>query len=291
MNGAAIARPAESLSGTTALVTGATSGIGFEASVKLARLGAEVLMVARDEVKGRAAVAEVKRRGGSSRVSLLRCDFAVQESIRSLASAVRSRHDRVHVLVNNAGGLSPTRQVTVDGLERTFAVNHLGYFLLTNLLLDVLKASAPSRIVNVSSVGHNRGDLDFGNLQYEQGGYDMLKAYGRSKLANILFTTELARRLAGTGVTVNCLNPGAVATNIWSSAPWQARPVLAIMKLFMIKPQEGADRIVYLAANADVARESGGYFDKDLRVPPCPLAQDDVMAKRLWDVSAELVGL
>src|SRR5262249_7551287 len=161
------------------------------------------------------------------------------------------------ILVNNAGLISHTRVETEDGVELTFAVNHLGYFLLTSLLLDLVEKSAPARIVNVASVGHRQGDLDFGNLQYEKGGYSTMKAYGRSKRRTVLFTTELARRLAGQGVTVNCLHPGAVATHIWSKGPWYAWPFLAIGKLFMVSPAEGGSRIVYLATSDEVEDVSG----------------------------------
>jgi retinol dehydrogenase 14 len=280
-----------SLTGKTALVTGANSGIGLEACVKLARLGAEIVMVARDEKKGAAAVEEVKRRGESTAVSLLLCDFSSQAAIRALAAEYRGRHARLDILVNNAGSVNDKRQLTTDGIEQTFAVNHLGYFLLTNLLLDLLEKSAPARVVNVASVGHKQGDLDFDNLQYEKGGYGIMKAYGRSKLGNVLFTAELARRLAGKGVTVNCLHPGAVATSIWSHAPGYARPLLAIAKLFMITPEQGGDRIVHLAAGADVEGETGGYYVKDKRVAPSALGRDEALAKKLWEVSAKLVAL
>ncbi|HZS37120.1 MAG TPA: SDR family oxidoreductase [Polyangia bacterium] len=279
------------LTGKTALVTGANSGIGLEACVKLARLGAEVVMVARDEQKGAAAVADVKQRGGSENVSLMLCDFSSQAAIRKLAADYRARHARLDILINNAGSVSDKRRVTVDGLEQTFAVNHLGYFLLTNLLVDLLEKSAPARVVNVASVGHRQGDLDFDNLQYEKGGYGIMKAYGRSKLANVLFTTELARRLAGKGVIVNCLHPGAVATSIWSHAPSYARPILALAKLFMITSEEGGGRIVYLATSPEVEGQSGGYYDKNRKVAPSAQAQDAALAKKLWDVSAKLVAL
>lgn len=279
------------LDGKIALVTGASSGIGLEACVKLAQLGAEVAMVARDRARGEAALAEVKRRGGSERVSLLLCDFASQAAIRALAAKYRAAHDRLDLLVNNAGSVSDTLKLTSDGLEQTFAVNHLGYFLLTNLLLELIEQSAPARIVNVSSVGHRRGDLDFDNLQFQNGGYGIMKAYGRSKLGNILFTAELARRLAGKGVTVNCLHPGGVATNIWSHAPWYAKPILSLAKLFMITPEEGAGRILHLACGDEVEGQTGGYYERNRRVEPSAPARDPQLAARLWDVSAQLVHL
>ncbi len=278
-----------SLAGKTVLVTGANSGIGLEACVKLARMGAQVIMVARDPKKGEAALADVKTRSGSQAVTLLLCDFGSKEAIRALATEVLAKHPRLDVLVNNAGSVSDKRQVTTDGLEQTFAVNHLGYFQLTTLLLDRLVASAPSRIVNVASVGHRRGTMDFDNLQFEKGGYGIMKAYGRSKLGNVLFTRELARRLAGKGVTVNCLHPGAVATNIWARAPMLAKPILAIAKLFMVTPEEGGDRIVYLATDPAVEGQTGGYYEKNRLVEPSPLSHDATVAERLWQVSADLV--
>ncbi len=278
------------LSGKTALVTGASSGIGLEASVKLAKYGAEVLMVARDPKRGEAARADVARRSGSDAVSLLLCDFASQAATRALADEVKRKAKRLDILVNNAGSVSSKRQVTADGIEQTFAVNHLGYFLLTNLLLDLVVASAPARIVNVSSIGHRQGTLDFDDLGFERG-YGIMKAYSRSKLANVLFTSELARRLEGKGVTVNALHPGAVATHIWSHAPAIARPLLAVAKLFMISPEEGGDRIVYLATSPEVEGKTGGYYEKNRLVTPARLACDATLASRLWTVSTDLVHL
>ena len=279
------------LSGKIALVTGATSGIGFEASVKLAAMGATLVLVARDRARGEAAVAAVKTRSCSDAVSLMVCDFASLSQVRALAAGVMSTHPKLHILVNNAGSASPKREVTEDGIERTFAVNHLAPFLLTNLLLDLLKRSAPAKVINVASIEHRQGTLPFDNLQFEKGGYRITRAYARSKLANVLFTTELARRLAGTGVTANCLHPGAVATNIWSHAPGYVRFVLPVAKLFMLSAEKGADTIVYLAANPEVEGLTGGYYERNRKVTPSPLARDHAIPKRLWDRSAALVGL
>jgi len=182
-------------------------------------------MVGRDARKTEAAVADVKARSGSSDVSHLLCDFSSQADIRRLAQEVLAQFDRLDVLINNAGGVNKDRRLTTDGIEATFAVNHLGYFLLTNLLTDLLVRSAPARVVTVASVGHRSGTLDFDDLGFERG-YSIMRAYGRSKLANVLFASELARRLAGTGVTSNSLHPGAVATNIWSGAPLWAKPLI-----------------------------------------------------------------
>jgi NAD(P)-dependent dehydrogenase (short-subunit alcohol dehydrogenase family) len=276
--------------GKTVVITGATSGIGLEAAVALAREGARVVLVGRNPGKTAAAVAEVRKRSGSAAVESLLCDFSSQESIRKLAGDLRARCERIDVLVNNAGGLYPRRTLTGDRIESTFAVNHLGYFLLTNLVTDLLVKSAPARIVNVASAAHYRGTLDFDDLGFERG-YQLVKAYSRSKLANVLFTRELARRLSGNGVTVNALHPGTVATGIWNAAPLWVRPVLAIAKMFMVSPAEGARRIVYLASSPEVAATTGSYFEKDRARKPARLAEDDALASRLWSESARLVGL
>ncbi|HYM49705.1 MAG TPA: SDR family NAD(P)-dependent oxidoreductase, partial [Candidatus Limnocylindrales bacterium] len=208
---------ANDLEGKTILITGATSGIGLEASVALAAMGGRLVMVGRDPAKTAARVAEVTARSGSSRVASLLCDLSSQSEVRRLAEAVRTRYDRLDVLINNAGTVYMKRTLTEDGLEATFAVNYLSAFLLTNLLLHLLEQSAPARIVTVSSVGHYDGTMDFDDLGFQRG-YRIMRAYSRSKLAEVLFTRELARRLQGTGVTANCLHPGAVATSIWNRA-------------------------------------------------------------------------
>jgi retinol dehydrogenase 14 len=280
------------LHGRTALITGANAGIGLEASVAIARMGAEVVMVARDRQRGEAALREVKRRSSSEAVSLLLCDLGSQASVRRLADEFRAAHPRLHILINNAGGVSNERRETVDGIEQTFAVNHLGPFLLTNLLLDLIEKSAPARIVNVASTGHYRGTLDFDDLGFAKGGYWIMRAYSRSKLANVIFTRDLARRLEGKNVTVTSLHPGAVATHIWAGSPGWAKPLLAVVKaLFMISPEKGASRIVYLATSPEVDGKTGGYYENNVERAPARLAQDEAVAKRLWDESARLTGL
>ncbi|HET7294188.1 MAG TPA: SDR family oxidoreductase [Vicinamibacteria bacterium] len=275
----------------TVLVTGATSGIGLDASVQLARSGAKVVMVGRDHARTEAATADVIARSGSRDVSHLMCDLSSQASIRSLAAVVRKRHDRLHVLVNNAGGVNKKRRLTADGIEATFAVNHLSYFLLTNLLLDLIVESAPARVVTVASVGHRRGTLDFDDLGFERG-YSIMAAYARSKLANVLFAAELARRLEGKGVTSNSLHPGSVDTNIWSGAPLWAKPIIAILlRPKFISAEKGAERVVQLAADPGLESVTGKYFEGGRESAPAPLAQDAALAKRLWEVSATLVGL
>jgi NAD(P)-dependent dehydrogenase (short-subunit alcohol dehydrogenase family) len=278
------------VAGKTILVTGATSGIGLEAGVALARLGGRVVLVGRDRGRTDAAVAAVQARAGARAASYL-CDFASQASIRQLAAAVRNDHSRLEVLVNNAGGVHKQRSVTVDGIETTFATNHLGYFLLTNLLLDLLIRSAPARIVTVASIGHRRGTLDFDDLGFERG-YGIMKAYTRSKLANVLFANELARRLSGTGVTSNSLHPGNVATKIWSGAPSWAKPIVALVfRPFFISAEKGGATIVQLAASPELEGVTGEYFEGRRPVLPSVLARDEALRRRLWEVSAKLVGV
>lgn len=292
----AVAEP--SLAGKTAVVTGATDGLGLETAVALARAGARVMMIGRSSTKTAAALSDVRRRsgaegraGGGGAVESLLCDLSSQASIRRLAGEILARCPRLEILVNNAGTVSVERQLTADGIERTFAVNHLGYYLLTRLVYDRIVASAPARIVNVASHEHYRGTLDLDDLGFERG-YQILKAYARSKLGNVLFTRELAKRLEGTGVTVNALHPGGVATNIWSGAPTWTRPFFAIAKrLFMISPEQGASRITFLAASPEVEGTTGLYFEENRPTLPSPLARDDALAARLWKESARLVHL
>lgn len=279
------------LAGRTAVVTGASGGLGLETSVALARAGARVVLVGRNAAKTAAALADIKRRSGSDAAELLLCDLSSQASIRRLAVDVLARCPRLEILINNAGTVSVERKVTADDVEQTFAVNHLAYYLLTRLLRDRIVASAPARIVNVASQAHYRGTLDFDDLGFERG-YQILRAYTRSKLGNVLFTREMAKRLQGTGVTVNTLHPGDVATNIWNGAPRWAQPLLAIAKrLLMISPEQGAKRITYLAASLDVQGQTGLYFEKNRPRRPSRLAQDDALAARLWNESARLVHL
>jgi retinol dehydrogenase-14 len=270
------------------LLTGATNGIGLEAAVELARRGARVALVGRDPRRTEAAAADVKARSGSAEVSHLLCDFSSQASIRQLADQVLARNEPLHVLINNAGAVNKQRRLTVDGIETTFAVNHLGYFLLTNLLLDRILQSAPARIVSVASRAHRSGTLDFDDLGYERG-YFILKAYSRSKFANILFANELARRLAGTGVTSNSLHPGVVATNIWSGTPNGARQLIRFLaRPFFLTPAQGAATIVQLATSPELEGVNGKYFEKGKPLTPAPLAREEGLAKKLWEVSSNM---
>jgi NAD(P)-dependent dehydrogenase (short-subunit alcohol dehydrogenase family) len=282
----------QDLKGKTVLLTGGTNGIGLEASVELARRGATLVIVGRDPGRTERALAEIKQRSGSNDVTALLCDFSSQAQIRKLAADFRAQHDRLDVLVNNAGAVHAQRSLTEDGIEATFAVNHLGYFLLTNLLEDLVVKSAPSRIVSVASRAHYRSTLDFDDLGYAKGGYTTMGAYSRSKLANVLFSNELARRLAGKGVTVNCLHPGVVATGIWAKSPKWAQPIIAILRpLFFISAEQGGKTITQLAADAEGATQTGQYFSDGKLAKAGRQARDEALAKRLWDVSTQLTGL
>ena len=275
----------------TIVITGASDGIGLEASSQLAKQGHHVVMVGRNPAKLRAAVKRIRAESPDVPVESFECDFAVLDNARGLAKGLLAAYPRIDVLVSNAGTVFDKRTQTTDGIESTFAVNHLAGFLLVELLLDRIVESAPARIVITSSTGHYGGTMDFDDLGFERG-YQIMRAYGRSKLANVLHTRHLARRLEGTDVTVNCLHPGAVATNIWSGAPWFARPVLAVgKKLFMISAAKGGERITYLATSPDVEGRTGGYYEQDKLKEPSDVARDDAVAERLDEVSRELVGL
>lgn len=276
----------------TIVITGASDGIGLEAAAQLAAQGHRVVLVGRNPDKLAAAAKRIQAESPGALAGSHVCDFASLAEVRKLADALLAAYPRIDVLVNNAGTVYDKRSETVDGYESTFAVNHLAGFLITELLLPRLRESAPARIVTTASVGHYRGSMDFDDLGFQHGGYQIMRAYGRSKLANVLYTRDLAQRLEGTGVTATCLHPGAVATNIWAGAPAFAKPVLALVKRFaMISPAEGGARITYLATGPEVEGASGGYYEKDLAKTPAKLALDDDVRTRLTEVSRQMTGL
>jgi NAD(P)-dependent dehydrogenase (short-subunit alcohol dehydrogenase family) len=281
-------RHAPDLSGRVAVVTGANRGIGRATAEGIARTGARVVLVTRRAADGEAAAHEIAAATGNQALEVCPADLAVQAQVREVARVVASRHAAVHVLVNNAAVASKRRALSPDGIEMTVAVNHLAYVTLTLSLLDRLLAGAPSRIVNVSSGAHLRERLDFDDLELVQS-YGGVRAYGRSKLMNVLFTCELARRLEGTGVTVNTLHPGVIGTRLLVTYfPPFLQPIVARVTG---TPDEGADTIVHLATSPEVAGVTGTYFKRRAPSAVNPIAEDRAVAERLWEWSAQRVGL
>ena len=274
------------MDGRVCVVTGATTGIGLATALGLARLGARVGIVGRNRERAEAARAAVAREAGAERVEVFLADLSSQAEVRRLAGELRARYGRLDVLVNNAAAYTRRRTLTVDGIETQLAVNHLAPFLLTRLLLDPLRAGGPSRVVTVSSEAHRGARLDWGDLQGERM-YNGVRAYARSKLANLLFTRELARRTAGTGVTANAAHPGVVGTELLFGG-WAP---LRLLKPFLRTPEKGADTSVWLAASPEVEGVSGGYFRDRREIRPSEAALDDSAAARLWKASEELTGL
>jgi NAD(P)-dependent dehydrogenase (short-subunit alcohol dehydrogenase family) len=282
---------AASMAGRVCLVTGATSGIGLETAVGLAERGATVVVAGRNPARGREALAEIARRTGRRDAELLVADLSSQAEVRRLAAELRAKHARLHVLVNNAAVITPKRATTADGLEMQLAVNHLAPFLLTNLLRDVLEASAPARVVTVSSQVERLGVVDFEDLGRERRPYERLDAYNQSKLANVLFTVELARRLSGTGVTANCLHPGVVGTNLLVAYEGRWGPLRMLTYRGRPGPREGALTSLYVATSPALDGVNGRYFRESAEARPSPRALDAAVAARLWEVSARLTGL
>ena len=272
------------------MITGASSGIGRATALALAQLGASLVLVCRSRERGQETVAEIAAKTGNGDVTLLLGDLSSQAEVRNVAREFLATNRPLHVLINNAGVVNLHRTLTADGIETTFAVNHLAYFLLTNLLLERLQRSAPARIVNVASDAHKFGRLDLDDLGNGRR-YRAMRVYGQSKSANILFTTELARRIEGSGVTANSLHPGAVATGLGKNNGAWTRPLIALLGLFFRTPGDGAATSVYLASSSEVEGLSGKYFANRREQRPARAAQDPESARRLWEISAQMVGL
>lgn len=278
------------MQGKVCLITGATLGIGKETALGLAKQGARVVMVGRDAERTRAAADWVRQASGSATVETLLADLSLQREVRRLAAEVRQKYDRLDLLVNNAGAIFQKREVTAEGFERTWALNHLAYFLLTLELLDLLKASAPARIVNVASDAHKGPVLDFDDLQGEKR-YRFANAYGQSKLANVMFTYALDRRLEGTGVTANCLHPGVVATGFGHNTPGLVKAVMNLIKPFLLSPEQGAATSLFVASDSAIAGFGGKYFEKCRAVDSSPASYDIQAQEKLWELSLEQTKL
>jgi NAD(P)-dependent dehydrogenase (short-subunit alcohol dehydrogenase family) len=272
------------------MITGATSGLGRVTALELARQGASLTLVARNRARGEEVIEEISQKTGNRAVTLMLADLSVQRSIRDLAASFLERGEPLHVLVNNAGVFNLKREVTADGLEAVFAVNHLSYFMLTMLLLDRVRQSAPARIVNVASGAHRQGTINFDDLGSERS-YRSMRVYGQSKLANILFTYELARRLSQGGVTVTAAHPGAVATGLGGNNGALAKLLLPVIGLFMRSPERGAATQIYLASSPEVDGVTGKYFVDCKPAQSSAESYDVDVARRLWDVSAQMTGV
>ncbi len=276
------------MKGKTVLITGANTGIGRATALALAGMGTEIVMLCRNQESGQKAMEEIKEESGNPDIDLLVADLSVQADVRRAAGEFAARYAKLHILINNAGVILPHRLVTGDGLECTLAVNYLAPFLLTNLLLDRLKAAAPARIINVASGAQMA--IDFADLQGEKR-YSSLRAYGKSKTALILYTYELARRLAGTGVTANCLHPGGVRTGIFRHYTSPFKFIVDISGPMMRSPKKGAQTPVYLASSPKVENVTGQYFVNCRPVKSSASTYDESAARRLWDIGAELIKL
>ena len=276
--------------GKTVVITGGTSGIGEVAAVALAKMGARIVLVARDKSSGDATLARLHDSAPGIAHSVHFADLLRLAEMKRVAAQIADHESRIDVLINNAGALFGKRRLTEDGLEYTFALNHMAYFVITAGLRERLSASAPSRIINTASAAHLRATPDFDDLQSAKS-FGAVKAYGRSKLCNILFTRELARRLHGTGVTANCLHPGFVATRFGDQSGGLVSPLVWLAKFFAISPDKGAETIVHLASSPAVADTTGQYFYKSAPIAPSSWAQDDRSALLLWQRSAALAGI
>ena len=283
------------LQGSVCLITGATSGIGRASAFELARQGLTVVLIGRNDQKSAKTAEEIISATGNSSVTHLLADLSSQRDIRSLAEQFQSKYSRLDVLINNAGTIAWTRQLSPDGVELTFALNHLSYFLLTNLLLDVLVSSAPARVVNVSSAAHFGATIDLTDVQSSRE-YRAIRAYRQSKLANLMFTYEMARRIRGTGVTVNAVHPGLVATNLPANGKlplsWIANPILRSgMAMIGKGAKQGSETVVYLATSQQVSGVTGKYFVDCAPASSSPLSLDREAAGQLWNISVQLTEL
>ena len=278
------------LSNRTCIITGANSGIGKATAFELAKMGASIVMLCRDKQKGENALKEIRDNTGNQSVELMIADLQNYDSIRQFVQNYKSTHNNLHILINNAGIMKKNRETNNLGHETTFTTNHLGHFLLTNLLLEMLQSSAPARIINISSGSHKRGKLDFNNLMLEQK-YGRFKAYNNSKLANILFTYELARRLEDSGVTVNAVHPGPARTNFGREFSERTRKFLKLFKRFTISAEEGAKTSIFLASSPEVGKITGEYWNECEQVKSSKNSYNTSIQKRLWDVSKDLTLL
>jgi NAD(P)-dependent dehydrogenase (short-subunit alcohol dehydrogenase family) len=278
------------MQGKTVVITGATSGLGRIAAARLAAMGARLVIVARDRRRGEATLAELQTHGPGIAHSVHYADLSRLSEMQRVGAEIAAAEPRIDVLINNAGSIFGTRRLTPDGLETTFATNHMAYFVVTHCLLDRLRAAAPARIVNTASGAHKREHLEVADLQMANG-YRAQTAYGRSKLCNVLFTRELARRLAGSGVTANCFHPGFVATNFGQRHNGLFGIAVRVAMLFASRPEPGAETMVYLASSPEVADVSGQYFYQSRLAHPSAEAQDDATAQQLWEESARIAGL
>jgi NAD(P)-dependent dehydrogenase (short-subunit alcohol dehydrogenase family) len=276
--------------GKICLITGATSGIGKAAAISLASQGAITILVSRNSEKGERVRNEIIKRTKNEEVFVYVADLSLQREIRQLAEQVRTKHPRLDVLLNNAGGIFDKRIVTPDGIEMTLALNHLGYFLLTSLLLPQLKAAPGARIINLSSDAHRVGTLEFTDIGYERG-YTAVKAYARSKLLNLLFTYELARHLVGTHVKVNAMHPGAVRSNFGKELSGIGGFVFKYLDVFMRSPEKGADTAIWLASDPSLEGTTGKYFSDRKEKKSSGISYDLGLAKQLWEVSLRMTGL
>ena len=279
------------MQGKICLITGGTNGIGKATAQTLARMGATVIIVGRDSQKTSRVVDEIREASGNENIDSLIADLSSQQDVRRIAAEFKNKYEYLHVLLNNAGGTFATRQLSADGIEMTFALNHLAYFLLSSLLLEKMKVSAPARIINIPSDAHSTGRIEFDNLQGERI-FSSFAPYGNSKLANILFTIELARQLEGTGVTVNALHPGLSNTGFGkNNSSFFMKIMKVVIPLIAKSPEKGAKTSIYLASSPEVQNITGRYFVDCKVTLPAPQATDLAVAKRLWDVSVEMVNL